>query len=644
MDYRAWCLAGLVMVAPARAAGTANLLPDKPGGIGRPASDRAWWGPLAESPEGARAVAAAEQAMKSPMPAFDPERYLDFTTNGDRTRYQAQHSRRWGRFQALVLGECLEDRGRFLPAIGEAAASLCGDPSWILPAHDRGARVFKGAEPYADLVVACNGHQMALAAWLLEDRLPAETVALMRANVTRRLTAPVMKTIDGTASKDVLAGHGWARANHNWNAVCTSGAVGAILLTEASRETRAKAVDWAAANMDVFLSGFGRDGYCSEGVGYWNYGFGHFAVLAETLLAQTGGKLDLYRKPAVRRIAAAPSLLEIADGVYPAFADCALNARPDANLVALLRRRLEGRPFTGKPAAAIAAGGTIYQILCGLSARLEPAPEASADPPGLPLRSWFEDSGVFVARPAAPGGMAAAWKGGTNAEHHNHNDVGTTLVVWKGKPVLADPGAMVYRAETFSKDRYRLPIMSSYGHSVPVAAGFLQAAGAACRGRVLKADFKPETDTMVMDLAAAYPDSGLARLEREWIYRRDAASLSITDSFAFHEPSAFATALMGFGDWFLLDQQESRIARFLIDGGGAVLKVTVEFSAPGGWKVERVPNPGKPPPSRLGLALKNASRDGRVRMRIEPYEGAVTGIRLPVAQCPDKLADPRKAP
>ena len=41
---------------------------------------------------------------------------------------------------------------------------------------------------------------------------------------------------------------------------------------------------------------------------------------------------------------------------------------------------------------------------------------------------------------------------------------------------------MVYRAETFSKDRYRLPIMGSYGHSVPVVNGFLQSAGAACRG------------------------------------------------------------------------------------------------------------------------------------------------------------------
>lgn len=639
MNLRMCIVVGMVLAAESHAAGIADFLPPAPCGLGRPASDRGWWEPLAKTPVGVNAIQAADKALQSPMPAFDPERYLDFTTNGDRSCYQTLDARRWDRFETLVLGECLEGKKRFLPAISETVTSLCGDPSWILPAHDRGAGVFKGGDPYVDLAVAMNGHQMALAAWWLEGTLPEETVALMRENVSRRLTKPVLAVIDGTASASVVSGHWWAQADNNWNAVCTSGVVGAILATEPSREIRAKVVNWAVSNMDRFLSGFGKDGYCSEGMGYWNYGFGHFIVLAEILRTQTGGKIDLYQMPSVRRIAAVPALLEISDGVYPAFADCALGAKPDRHLTEMVAFRLDGKPVSGVP------GGSLYQIACGWSARMEPGASTARESDVLPARSWFEDSGVCVVRPGAPGGMAAAWKGGHNAEHHNHNDVGSTIAVWKGKPVIADPGAMVYRAETFGKDRYKLPVMSSYGHSVPVVAGLLQAEGARCRAKVLKSEFNAKADTMTMDLSAAYPDSGVTKLEREWIYQRDVVGLSVADSFAFRQPSAFATALVGFGDWYLLENHQDRIATFLIDGGdGAVLKITVGFSAPGEWKVERIPNPGKPMPCRLGLLMKAPAKDGRIQMQIEPFEGRISGTKLPVSEFPEKLSNVRKAP
>jgi len=623
----------------------AASLPEKPCGIGRQASDRAWWDGCARTPEAAQAVKRAEGWMGRPMPAFDPERYLDYVTNGDRTRYQEINSRRWDRFSCLVMGECLEGKGRFVPGIDETVRSLCSDPSWILPAHDHGALVFKGDNPYADLAAASNGYQMALAAWLLDGRLPAETLKLMRDNVSRRLTGPVLKTIDGTAPKNVLAGHWWAKANHNWNAVCTAGAVGAILATEPSRETRAKAVDWAVANMDVFLSGFGKDGYCTEGLGYWNYGFGHFAVLAETLRAQTGGAVDLFRKDSVRRIASAPAGLEIADGVYPSFADCGLGARPDAGLVEFVKWRLAGEPFSGRAFAPLSSPGMIYQMMAGLVARRDATAAVGGKRAALPPRSWFEDSGVCVVRPATPGGMAAAWKGGHNAEHHNHNDVGTTVVVWKGRPVLADPGSMVYRAETFSKDRYRLPIMGSFGHSVPVAAGFLQTEGARCRGKVLKTDFTDARDTVAMDISSAYPGSGLVSLERRWTYQRDGGgSLLIEDRFAFGKPSAFATALVGFGDWYLVADKEGA-ARFLIDGGkDALLQVDVVFSGSGKWEVTQINNPGKPAAIRLGLALAQPAAEGFVRMNIRPWTQKAAGTRLPVTTAPEKLADPHRAP
>jgi hypothetical protein len=628
-------------------AGLADDLPAHPAGIGRPASDRGWWDVLARSSEAATAIQRAETCLATPMPPFDASTYLEYSTTGDRSRYQSQHGKRWSRLTHLVIGECLEDKGRFIEAIDGTVKSLCADPSWVLPAHDRGMWVFGGGSPYADLVAACNGYQMALAAWLLDGRLSPKCLALMRENVSRRLTGPVLATIDGTAPEKVKAGHWWASADHNWNAVCTAGAVGAILATEASRETRAKAVEWSVRNMDAFLSGFSKDGYCSEGLGYWNYGFGHFVVLAEVLRVQTGGKVNLYKTPAVRRVAEAPVRLEIADGVCPAFADCELTARPEPRLTELIRWQLDQQPCTGSVTGVLTKAPALYHTLVDLEVRRQsPAGTAGKPLAALPLRSSFSDSGVWVTRPARPGGMAAAWKGGHNAEHHNHNDVGTTVVVWKGRPVIADPGSMVYRAETFSRDRYRLPILSSFGHSVPVVAGTLQAEGKQCRGQVVATDCSDACDTTTIDFSSAYPDTGLKKLERKWIYQRDGnASLVIEDRFSFSKPSAFSTALIGLGTWYRVSGSE-RSACFLIDGGdGAVLQVDVVFSGTGEWQVHRIDNPGKPVATRLSLGLKAPSEEGFVRMTVRPAIATLaTSTLLSVCAAPEKLEDPRKAP
>lgn len=602
---------------------------------------------MAKAPEFTEAIRVAEKSLKTPMPPFDADRYLDFTTNGNRTRYQTINSKRWARLKDLVIGECLEGKARFIPAIEETVKSLCGDPSWVLPAHDPDARVFKGGNPFVDLAVAMNGYQMALAAWLLEDRLAPETLALMRENVSKRLTGPVLRTIDGSAPPDVIKSHWWARCNHNWNAVCTTGAVGAILVTETSPEVRAKAIAWAEANMTLFLSGFGKDGYCSEGVGYWSYGFGHFTHLGEIVRSHSNGTVDLFKPAAVRVIAAAPMNLEMADAVYPAFADCGLNAAPDPSLVQLLQWRLDGKPISGSAADPLLGGTLLYMTLAELAVRRETGAIGSSARPPLPLRSWFPHSGVCVVRPSQPGGLAAAWKGGNNAEHHNHNDVGSTVITWQGRPVIADPGAMVYNARTFSKDRYRQPIMGSFGHAVPVVAGSLQVAGAGSTGKVVSTTFTAAADEVVMDLSSAYPGVGLKKLDRTWNYQRAGnGALHIEDRFEFGSPASFSTALMGMGDWFLVNADKTKAA-FLIDAGqGATLEVNVTFSASGKWQVQQLPNPGKTAPRRLGLSLEDPAATGWIRMRITPAAAGATKGRdkIPASPVPEMLENARMAP
>ena len=138
----------------------------------------------------------------------------------------------------------------------------------------------------------------------------------------------------------------WLTSKMNWNSVCLAGVTGAALTSIESPQRRAFFAASAEKYIQYFLEGFTPDGYCSEGVGYWNYGFGHFVMLAETIKQATGGKVDLLAPKRIRPIALFGRRMEILPGVYPAFADCTrgCKTRPDIDgfLESPLRIRLEG--------------------------------------------------------------------------------------------------------------------------------------------------------------------------------------------------------------------------------------------------------------------------------------------------------------
>lgn len=193
---------------------------------------------------------------------------------------------------------------------------------------------------------------------------------------------------------------------------------------------------------------------------------GYDMALASWLLADRLAPevCSLMRGEVMRRVIQ-PTLDHL--GIHPAFADASLGSRPDPLLVSHLARR--GLPVPGgdfDPGRVLNGRMLLYQALtCAFPFRLEGAPQVAAAVPSL--CTWLPDGGVYIGRPAAKGGLAVACKGGHNAEHHNHNDVGTTMAVADGQLVLTDPGAMVYTRETFSGERYRFGPMSSFGHAVP---------------------------------------------------------------------------------------------------------------------------------------------------------------------------------
>ncbi len=605
---------------PARVTQIAEMLSETPKGVGPTCDDREAWGKVAQAPAFAGAVRAAEKLLSQPIPELTDELFLDFSKTGNRTRCQRVLSQRHGRVNTLVLAECIEDKGRFIKPIEEAIRELCSEKTWVMPAHDRSLKNFEGKTIEIDLAVAAISWNLATADYWLGDRLSREVRELIDDELERRTLKPFESYVN--TGKPRLW---WATGTNNWNAVCLAGVTGTATARIESPQRRAFFIASAEKYIEYFLKGFTPDGYCSEGLGYWNYGFGNYVNLAETVHQASDGGLDLFARPKVREIAFFAPRMEIADGVYPAFADCSVRARPGTQLMGFLSRRFQMGMEDEEKQGLLLNSSSRYPFGVGLhgfanSATRAPRAEKSSSPK-RDLHNWFADAGILICRPNAEteSGLGVALKGGHNSEHHNHNDVGSFVVALAGKTPLLDPGGEVYTARTFSKDRYVSGVLNSLGHPVPRVAGKLQKTGRSAAAQVLDTQFTDTTDTLVLDIRAAYAVKELETLKRTFVYSREGrGNLTVIDEVGFASPQSFDTALITFSKWEKVGDD-----RLLIGEGEGAVEVAISTDGPA-WQLvtEEIHEDlsGGRIPVRLGIALCDPVKAARVTVKITPVE------------------------
>ncbi len=605
---------------PARVQQWVQMLPSTPRGVGRPITDRAAWEVVSRAPGYEGIVAAAEKYAKEPLPEASDELYMEFARNGNRTRYQKVLSQRRAPFTAFVLAECIENKGRFLPAIEKTILAMCAEKSWVLPAHDRGMRNIKGEEITIDLASSATSWDMATAYYWLGNKLSEETRALIRKELDRRTFTP----FEGCVKKGE-PWMWWVVGTNNWNAVCLANVTGAALAAIDSPERRAFFAASAEKCIEYFLSGFTADGYCSEGIGYWNYGFGHYVLLAETLYQATGGKVDLLKDKRIGPIARFGLRMEILPGVYPAFADCHVNSGPNPEMMAFLSRRLHWGLRKLEDGHLLLAGATPRSLsglgVMGFPNSASATPPADASTASQPPRDWFEDAGILICRPAsdAKHALGAAMKGGHNAEHHNHNDVGSFVVALGHDTPLLDAGSEVYTARTFSRERYKSGVLNSFGHPVPLVAGQRQKTGRDAQGKVLKTEFTDEADTLVLDLSSAYGVKELKELKRTFVFSRAGeGSLTVVDHVRFSSPQTFGTALTTFSPW-----KQSGDNTLVVGRGKEAVQVEIATDGqPVKIHEEKIQEdlPDGVIPIRLGIDFVAPVREATITLTIRPAE------------------------
>ncbi len=585
-----------------------------PFGVGPKISDRAAWKKARLDRE--RILQDAEREMDRPTPELTAEDYLSYSKTGSREPHGEAFRRRLDRVGIFALAAGLTNESRFVDAAQKEAEAILEEPTWVIPAHDPKLENYRGEKIDVDLGVAMRGYTLATMGWWLDEKLPKEFTARLKKELRRRVVEPYLRRIAGDESLCQ-----WIGYDNNWVSVCHAGIVGSAMYASPSRGDINRILRSTRKLIGNSLRSYTKDGYCTEGIMYHNYGFGHYVDLAELLFRASGGGINLYKEAGIPEAAAFPTKFEVFSQVYPSFGDCPYGSTAVRGLQKVVAHRLD-TPALLTPALREKADtygpGLIYDVIL---------PATLPEPPAIKGSTWslrddFVDGGLLVTRPANPGDtvLGAAFKAGNNGEAHNHNDEGTFVIVTGNSAPITDIGSEIYTASTFGEDRYKSPANNSYGHSVPVVNGQLQKTGKDAQAKVLERDFTKTLDRYRVDLRGCYEVPGLKKLVREFRhYRGSDARVEITDEVAFNGTKDFSTALMTLGDW-----QEVSPGKLRFEDRGNVVEVEITASVPFTVQGETLDSLNlrgpKTPAKRVGIYLSVPVKEAEVKMVIRPQK------------------------
>ena len=572
------------------------VLPEKPMGVGDQCAKRDVWDKLAGLTQGRKAIESAAKLLQETFPELTDELYLQFTQNGNRTNYETVHHKRISWIVQLTLAECLENKGRFMPKLEEFLEQFLSQKSWVLPAHDGKLTNFNNEELYPDLSCSNAALMLAYVDWFLQDKLRQDTRQRIRHEVFRRAITPYQNAM---RTGKTIKGLWWMTSIYNWNAVCTCNLVGASLILMESRHDRAEVLAAMEIANKFFYRGFTSDGYCSEGLGYWSYGFGHYLMMGEIVLASTNGRLDIFDDdPVVLKCCEYARNIMIEDGIAPAYADCRVQAEPGQYNLAIIQRHYPELLMKPVNTMGLFPNNLAQFAIFAFAKDRLAASKASYK---IPPVSFFDQAGVLICRSTDEKGntFGAAIKGGHNNEAHNHNDVGSYVIVANKVPFICDPGGEVYTRRTFSHERYESKILNSYGHDVPVVAGRLQLKGANAKGVILETSFTPERSSILIDMTSCYDVAELVSLTRRFAFDHVARKVIVTDNVEYKSPQTFEDAIVTSSQYRIISNSnvEFRDKKSI---------VTANIAVSGSeWTLEKeyIENPKRISPTRIGIKL-----------------------------------------
>ena len=520
-----------------------------------PASDRSVWAITSGSADAAtvgdlldRANADLSSSWPQPLASAASRVHRD----GDRDKWEQTVFARQRRVSRAAIAAAVTLDDSWIDEVADGLWQLCEQSSWCWPAHDdtrlsHGAVLATVTDPFLDLGA---GEVVGQLAWIdqllgiqLDERYPGLR-ARLRHEARVRILDPFVRRRDWH----------WIGLDgdvHNWNPwIHGNVLLAALRFMDAPEqaEERAHVVSLVIEGIDRYVASLPDDGAIDEGYSYWWNGACRALEALDILRHATGGALDAAASvPALRNTVAFPHRMHLGGDWYLNLADGQARPTRDQPWHALHRAARQigddqamahaaSYREPGKPVASEEAG--LGRLLRGMTDTDWLA--AGPSMPPLPRDVWLESTEVMVAREreGSSDGLTLAAKGGTNGEHHNHNDVGSFVVASDGVPVIVDAGRPTYTAATFGPDRYSIWTMQSSWHNVPEIDGTAQGAGVEFAASDVHYESTQEAASLSLDIARAYPLPYLTSWRRNVALDRVASRVSIDDSWSIDAPAA----------------------------------------------------------------------------------------------------------
>jgi len=456
-------------------------------------------------------ISKAEEYLNYDWPVVKATDYLEFIRSGDRR--QQVYAEPGRALNSLVLGELIEGKGRFIDQIINAVWYYSEQTWWGWSAHLYFQKAPGGLpdinEPTVDLGVGEIACDLSWTWYLFRDEFDK-----VHPLISQRLKQAIMtKAVNPYFERSDFGYMGFTGGRvNNWNPWVNYNMLNCFMILEDDPARKVAMVTKIINSLDKFLNGYPDDGGCDEGPSYWGVAGSILYESLALLKDATAGKFDVFDNPLIIKIGTyfprvnihAPYFINFADadattGGNPATVYLygkSINDRMMQKFGAYLARlnKWGENPFSGK--------------ICDQIENLVLLPEitkAEAEEALVP-DFWLPETEIAGGRDREGSyeGFFFGAKGGFNAESHNHNDVGSCIMYFNGKPCLIDLGRETYTAKTFGPQRYEIWTMQSAYHNLPVINGVEQKEGAAFKAKNSSFSASSKSVSFSADIAGAY--------------------------------------------------------------------------------------------------------------------------------------------
>jgi hypothetical protein len=483
-------------------------------------------------------ISKATNYLKYDWPVVKATDYLEFIRSGERK--QEVYAACSEALNSLVLGELVEGKGRFMDQIINGVWFYCEQTWWGWSAHLGSQKAGAGLpdinDPFIDLGVGEIACDLSWTYYLLHkqfDRVHPLISQRLKQEIEKKVLIPYLNRNDFW-----YMGFNGGRPN-NWNPWINYNMLNCYLLIENDPERRYTAIEKILSSMDKFLNGYSDDGGCDEGPSYWGAAGALLYESMEIMKNATSGKFDVFNDQLIRNIGKYFYKVNIHSPYFINFADADATTTGDASTVYRYGKAIGDtimEQFGAYLGQQIHFGehsfdGKICDQIKSLTISGEIKNAVARE--ALVSHFWLPETEVGGARDneGSYSGFFFGAKGGFNDESHNHNDVGSCVLYYDGKPCLIDLGREEYNAKTFSPRRYEIWTMQSGYHNLPVINGTDQMAGKEFKAKnsAFRADKK--TAVFTTDIAGAYTSKAMVKKwVRTYILKRG-KSFEINDDF-----------------------------------------------------------------------------------------------------------------